>query len=68
MVAPSGAPLHNNPSKYPTIRRSEASDTRTSNDGTIQNMNPDFNAVRLQTIIELIQCMAHEGSPLVALA
>jgi hypothetical protein len=36
--------------------------------GMIQNLNPDFNVVWLQTIMELIQCMAPEGSPLVALA
>jgi hypothetical protein len=34
----------------------------------IQNLNPDFNDVRLQTIMESIQCMNPEGSPLVALA
>jgi hypothetical protein len=34
----------------------------------IQNMNPNFNAIRLQTIMESIQQMAPEGSPLVALA
>jgi hypothetical protein len=34
----------------------------------IQNLNPDFNAMRLQTIMESIQRMEPEGSPLVALA
>jgi hypothetical protein len=34
----------------------------------IQNLNPEFNVVRLQTIMETIQRMAPEGSPLVALA
>jgi hypothetical protein len=38
------------------------------NDGMIQNLNPDFNVVRLQSIMESIQRMPHEGSPLVALA
>jgi hypothetical protein len=38
------------------------------NDGMIQNLNPSFNAIRLQTIIESIQQMAPEGSPLIALA
>jgi hypothetical protein len=33
----------------------------------IQNLNLDFNAIRLQTIMESIQWMAPEGSPLVAL-
>jgi hypothetical protein len=44
------------------------SDARTSNDGMIQNLNPDFNAIRLQTIMEFIQRMAPKSSPLVALA
>jgi hypothetical protein len=34
----------------------------------IQNLNLDFNAMQLQTIMESIQRMALEGSPLVALA
>jgi hypothetical protein len=35
MVAPTGAPPHNNSNRYLTIRRSKASDARTSNDGMI---------------------------------
>jgi hypothetical protein len=34
----------------------------------IQNLNPDFNVVWLQTIMESIPRMELEGSPLVALA
>jgi hypothetical protein len=34
----------------------------------IQNLNPDFNVIWLQTIMESIQRMAPKGSPLVALA
>jgi hypothetical protein len=34
----------------------------------IQNLNPDFNAIRIQTIMESIQRMVLEGSPLMALA
>jgi hypothetical protein len=34
----------------------------------IQNLNLDFNTIRLQTIMESIQRMTLEGSPLVALA
>jgi hypothetical protein len=34
----------------------------------IQNLNLDFNTIRLQTIIESIQRMTPKGSPLVALA
>jgi hypothetical protein len=29
-----------------------------------QNLNPDFNAVRIQTIMEIIQRIAPDGSPL----
>jgi hypothetical protein len=38
------------------------------NDGMIQNLNPDFNIMRFQTIMKTIKCMAPDGSPLVALA
>jgi hypothetical protein len=68
MVAPTGAPLHNSSSRHPTIGRSGVSDARTPNDGMIWNLNPDFNVVRLQTIMESIQYMTPEGSPLTALA
>jgi hypothetical protein len=68
MVTPTEAPSQNISSKYPTIERSEASDAQTSNDGMIQNLNPDFNAIWIYTIIESIQRMTPEGSPLVALA
>jgi hypothetical protein len=34
----------------------------------VRNLNTDFNVVRLQTIMESIQCMAPEGSPLLFLA
>jgi hypothetical protein len=68
MVAPAGGPSQNNSSKYPTIKRLEASDARTPNDEIIWNLNSDFNVIRLQTIMESIQRMAPEGSPLTALA
>jgi hypothetical protein len=67
MVAPNGDSSHNSSSRCPTIGRSEASDAQTPNDGMIRNLNPDFNVIRLQTIMESIQRMAPEGSPLVAL-
>jgi hypothetical protein len=44
------------------------SDAQTPNDGMIQNLNSDFNSIRLQTTKESIQRMTPEGSPLVALA
>jgi hypothetical protein len=68
MVAPVRAPSQNSSSKYPTIRGSEASDAQTPSNILVQNLNPEFNVVRLQTIMESIQHMAPEGSPLVALA
>jgi hypothetical protein len=68
MVAPAGAPLQNSSTRYPTIGRSEASDAQTPNDRLVQNLNLDFNIVRLQTIMESIQRMAPEGSPLHVLA
>jgi hypothetical protein len=68
MVAPVGVPSQNSSIRYPTIGRSEASDAQTPSDRLAQNLNPDFNVVRLQTIMELIQRMTPEGSPLLALA
>jgi hypothetical protein len=68
MVTPNGDPSHNSSSRYPIIGRLEVFDTRTPNDGMIRNLNPDFNAIRFQTIMESIQRMAPEGSPLVVLA
>jgi hypothetical protein len=68
MVALAGGPSQNSSSRYPTIGKLEAFDARTLNDGMIQNLNPDFNTIRLKTIMESIQRMAPEGSPLVALA
>jgi hypothetical protein len=44
------------------------SNARTSNNRIIQNLNPDFNGIRFQTIMESIQWITPEGSPLVALA
>jgi hypothetical protein len=66
MVAPNGDPSYNNSSRYSIIGRSEVSDTRTPKDRMIQNLNLDFNVIRLQTIMESIQRMAPEGSPLIA--
>jgi hypothetical protein len=43
------------------------SDARTPNDEMIQNLNPNFNVVRLQTIMESIQRITPEVSPLIAL-
>jgi hypothetical protein len=68
MVASTEGASQNNSSRYPTIEMSDASNARTPNDEMIQNLNLDFNVIRLQTIMESILWMAPEGSPLVALA
>jgi hypothetical protein len=68
MVGPVRADSQNSSKRYPTIRGSEASDARTPNSRVIQNLNPDFNAVRLQMTMESIQQMVPQDSPLVALA
>jgi hypothetical protein len=68
MVALARAPSNNSSNKYPTIGRSEASATWTPNDGMVRNLNPNFDAVRLQTIMVSIHRMAPKDSPLVALA
>jgi hypothetical protein len=60
-------PRHSS-SRYPTIGRSEASHARTPSTGLIWNLNPDFSAVRVQAIMETIQRMAPDGSPLALLA
>jgi hypothetical protein len=54
MVAPAGAPSNNISSRYPTIGRSEASVAWTPNDGMVRNLNLNFDAVQLQTIMESI--------------
>jgi hypothetical protein len=68
MVAPNGDRSHNNSSRYPTIRRSEAFDARTTSCGLVWNLNPDFNIVWVQAIMETIQRMTPHGSPLAVLA
>jgi hypothetical protein len=68
MVAPNeDQPCHSS-SGYPTIGRSEASDARTPSTGLIRNLNLDFNVVRVQAIIETIQRMSPDDSPLALLA
>jgi hypothetical protein len=68
MVAPNEDQPRHSSSGYPTIRRSEESDARTPSTRLIQNLNPDFNVVRVQAIMEIIQRMAPDGSPLALLA
>jgi hypothetical protein len=68
MVAPNEDQPRHSSSGYPTIGRSEASDARTPSTGLIRNLNPDFNDVRVQAIMETIQRMAPDGSPLTLLA
>jgi hypothetical protein len=68
MVAPEGDWAHNSSSGYPTIGRSEATDAQTPSAGLVQNLNPYFNVIRVQVIMETIQCVAPDGSPLALLA
>jgi hypothetical protein len=68
MVAPNGDQSRNSSSGYLTIGISETSNARTPSTGLAQNLNPDFNVVRVQTIMETIQRMAPDGSPLTLLA
>jgi hypothetical protein len=68
MVAPDGDRARNSSSGYPTIGRSEASDAQTPSAELVQNPNLDFNAIRVQAIMETIQRIASDGSPLALLA
>jgi hypothetical protein len=68
MVAPNEDQPRHSSSGYPTIRRSEALNARTPSTGLIRNLNPDFNVVRVQAIMETIQRIAPDGSPLARLA
>jgi hypothetical protein len=47
IVAPNGNRSRNSSSGYPTIERSEAPDAQTPSTGLVQNLNPDFNVVRV---------------------
>jgi hypothetical protein len=47
MLAPNGDRSRNSSSGYPTIERSETSYAQTPIVGLVQNINPDFNAVRV---------------------
>jgi hypothetical protein len=68
MVAPNEDQPRHSSSGYPTIGKSKALDARTPSTGLIRNLNPDFNVVRVQAIMETIQWMAPNGSPLALLA
>jgi hypothetical protein len=68
MVAPDGDRACNSSSGYPTIGRSKATDAQTPSAGLVQNLNPDFIDVQVQVIMETIQHMAPNGSPLALLA
>jgi hypothetical protein len=47
MVAPNGDRSRNSSSGYPNIRRSETSDAQTPSARLVQNLNPDFNVIRV---------------------
>jgi hypothetical protein len=68
MVAPNGDRSRNSSSGYPTIGRSETSGAQTSSAGLVWNLNLDFNVVQVQAIIETIQRMTPDDSPLALLA
>jgi hypothetical protein len=68
MVGPARGNSQNSFSKYPIIGGSEASDARTPNSNIVRNLNPDFNTVRLQRIMESIQRMVPPDSSLITLA
>jgi hypothetical protein len=68
MVAPNRDRSRNSSSGYLTIGISETSDAQTPSARLVQNLNPGFNVVRVQTIMESIQRMAPDGSPLALLA
>jgi hypothetical protein len=68
MVASNGDRSRDSSNRYPTIERSETSDAQTPSVGLVQNLNPDFNVVRVQAVMETIQRMAPDGSPLALMA
>jgi hypothetical protein len=68
MVAPDGDQARNSSSGYLTIERSKATDAQTPSVGLVWNINPEFNAVRVQAIMKTIQRMAPDGSPFALLA
>jgi hypothetical protein len=68
MVAPNRDRSRNSSSGYPTIGRSETPGAQTPSAGLVQNLNLDFNVVRVQVIMETIQRMTPDGSPLALLA
>jgi hypothetical protein len=68
IVAPNDDRSSNTSNRYPTIKRSEASDYQTPSGGLAQNLIPDFNTVWVQSIMEIIQRMTPDGSPLTILA
>jgi hypothetical protein len=67
MVAPDRDRACNSSRGYPTIGRSEATDAQTPSEGLVQNLNLDFNAIQVHAIMETIQRMAPNGSPLALL-
>jgi hypothetical protein len=68
MVAPNGDQSHNNSSGYPTIGRSETSSAQIPSAGLVQNLNLNFNVIRVHAIMETIQRMVPDGFPLALLA
>jgi hypothetical protein len=67
-MAPDRDWARNSSRGYPTIGRSEATDAQTPSARLVQNLNLDFNTIQVQVIMETIQHMAPNGSPLALLA
>jgi hypothetical protein len=65
---PNGDRSCNSSSRYPIIGRPEASNARTPSADLARNLNLDFNAIQVQAVMEIIQRMALDDSPLAALA
>jgi hypothetical protein len=68
MVAPNGDRSCNSSSGYPTIEISETYDVQTPSAGLVRNLNSDFNVVRIQMIMKIIQRTTPDDSPLAFLA
>jgi hypothetical protein len=66
MTGHHGHESRNLSSRYPMIGRLETSDVATSN-RLVQNQNPNFEVVLLQTLMESIRFMVKDGSPLAPL-
>jgi hypothetical protein len=63
MVAPDRDRAHNSSSGYLAIGRLETTNAQTPSAELVQNLNSEFNVIRVQAILDIIQRMAPDGSP-----